>query len=670
MSTLKRLSLLSPLLSQIEEAMPQPSSPIDTASNKASLILAYKAWVTSTSDLLYNYGKTDDSVIIRLTRLVNDVICKLEPSLVLECCKLCYDTLLDFLSNKISLTYSDFKDLITATTHNESISEALVAPINTSLSRVLSRVLEYKAGIWSSTNMDDIQLVQSYFGFLIKLPLSNVKLEEDALQDYVDLESNYKPLDLTNPYLPCLRNIITEWFKTFRYDGKRCRHGKGAVADAKSFPLDKYRNMNLDMRLEYLYKRNSFIGIHEYLPIPAKYNLDRCSRLVFVPKNVSKLRTISMEPASLQYVQQGVMLEMYDFFKCHKHLKKHVRLSDQTVNQSLAYDGSITNKYATTDLSHASDSVLYKLVKYLFSKTPEVYRWLVGTRSDYTLLPNGVRIKLKKFAPMGSALCFPIETAIFAAIAELAVTLCHEQGINCDCTTGIYNDHYSVYGDDIIIPLQVYDTVCKILVSLGFSVNESKSYCDSPFKESCGGNYYCGRDITPLKWKVILADDGSVTPKAYMSICSTINMCSDRKLKSTRALLLHLLRDNGINPLFSTSVVKSPMIFSTHCTNFHLKRVRCYSQNVNKPNYQKEQFVYTAVQSVALPVKPEDRQDIDDILYFHKLRKEFKTDISYMTNNMSYDTHTRSLTTDVSQSFNKLSVIEKQLKFSRGEVDV
>lgn len=663
MSTLKRLSLLSPDLSQISLALPQLHDSIDTPSNRCSCIFAFQAWIVSTGDILYNMGYPLDSITARIGRLTTDCLLKTEPSLVLKCSKLAYDILIDFISTKKSTNYASFKDQLTTCLGDSLFADAFVAPVNKLLSRIFLDTAGFN-GCWSSNTKFEVRACCAYFGFLIKVPLTNTALEIEAISDYKAMEESYPKLDITNPYLKPLKRIITEWMRDFRYNGDKCKHGKGAVADAKSFVLDKYRNLCMDTRLEYLFKREGFLGIYDYLPLGASEKpLDRCSRIVFVPKNVTKLRTISMEPASLQYVQQGVMSELYDYFDNHHDIKNHVKLRDQTQNMSLAYDGSITNKYATIDLSAASDSVSYHLIKSLTDACPELYRWLVGTRSDYTLTPDGERIKLNKFAPMGSALCFPMETIVFAGIAKLATLLAHERGLTCDSATGIYSDFYSVYGDDIIIPRQAYSITADILASFNFKINDEKSYCDSPFKESCGGNYYCGLDITPVRWKVELREDGSMTPESFEALCDIANACYDKGHSMTRAYIISYLRGNRKNPLFTNQKGRSPMIYSTHCTNFHLRK------RTNK-NLQKEEVIYDTIRPVRACMDY-DHPDVDIILYYQAQRRFSSPHTKQvMSNNCYYNSKLRFLFTDVSQRISDLSIMEKVTKFARGKADL
>jgi hypothetical protein len=195
-----------------------------------------------------------------------------------------------------------------------------------------------------------------------------------------------------------------------------------------------------------------------------------------------------MEPSTLQYCQQGIWKEIDRVVASDHRLRNRIGFHDQTRNQRLAALGSIERNFATIDLSAASDSVSHALVKSVFRGT-KLLRYLLATRSRYTRLPDGRLIALKKFAPMGSSLCFPIETIIFAAICHYVTREHHATG------------KYSVFGDDIIVPTQCVDDTMLILETLGFSVNREKSFYreDCWFRESCGAEYCDGFDVTPMR---------------------------------------------------------------------------------------------------------------------------------------------------------------------------
>jgi hypothetical protein len=82
---------------------------------------------------------------------------------------------------------------------------------------------------------------------------------------------------------------------------------------------------------------------------------------------------------------------------------------------------------------------------------------------------------------MGNGATFCLETLIFAAA-------CYAVG----------ESRPTVYGDDIIIDVGRYPQLLRFMRFLGFRINEDKTHTSGPFRESCGGNYYHGTDITPF----------------------------------------------------------------------------------------------------------------------------------------------------------------------------
>jgi len=90
------------------------------------------------------------------------------------------------------------------------------------------------------------------------------------------------------------------------------------------------------------------------------------------------------------------------------------------------------------------------------------------------------------FSSMGNGFTFELESLLFYAISKATAFCTGVRGV------------ISVYGDDIIVPTALYDDLVWTLGWCGFSVNPEKSFSSGPFRESCGGHYFNGRDITPI----------------------------------------------------------------------------------------------------------------------------------------------------------------------------
>jgi hypothetical protein len=99
---------------------------------------------------------------------------------------------------------------------------------------------------------------------------------------------------------------------------------------------------------------------------------------------------------------------------------------------------------------------------------------------------------------MGSALTFPIEAMVFTTLIFLGI----EQGLNrplCQRDVKHLAGRVRVFGDDIIVPVDYVRPVIQSLESFGIKVNLAKSFWTGKFRESCGGDYYDGHDISIVR---------------------------------------------------------------------------------------------------------------------------------------------------------------------------
>jgi hypothetical protein len=207
------------------------------------------------------------------------------------------------------------------------------------------------------------------------------------------------------------------------------------------------------------------------------------NKLDWVPKNYKTDRTIAIEPDFCMFLQKGLGGLI------RRKLKRVGQdLDDQGTNRFLAALGSITGELATLDLSMASDTVSYRLVEYLIR--PDWFEALQQCRSPVGFYEHeGVEnaVVFEKFSSMGNGYTFELETLIFWGILRAVSELCGE------------SDHrLYVYGDDIVIPSGMADVAMTYIAKAGFLVNADKSFVRGPFRESCGGHYYEGDDVTPF----------------------------------------------------------------------------------------------------------------------------------------------------------------------------
>jgi hypothetical protein len=99
---------------------------------------------------------------------------------------------------------------------------------------------------------------------------------------------------------------------------------------------------------------------------------------------------------------------------------------------------------------------------------------------------------------MGSALCFPVEAMVFLTAIFVGI----ERSVQRPLTRRLiksFRGSVRVYGDDIIVPVEHVKHVIDSLETFGFKINVNKSFWTGKFRESCGGDYYSGHDVTPVK---------------------------------------------------------------------------------------------------------------------------------------------------------------------------
>lgn len=236
------------------------------------------------------------------------------------------------------------------------------------------------------------------------------------------------------------------------------------------------------------------------------------SNLCFVPKNTEISRTICTEPSLNMFVQKGLgsLLER----TLSRSLGFDLRVQ-QFRNKRLAQIGSRNGALSTIDLSSASDTISLAIVRYLFP--PHVVSWLEAVRSPCTTLPDGRVIELHMISSMGNGFTFPLQTMIFSAIALGVYKVC---GAEFSAPTSTFDGNLGVFGDDIVILTSCFDVMCRALNAAGFIVNQSKSFSSGLFRESCGGDYFDGRNVRGVYCKTLQ------TTHARYSLINRLNVWS------------------------------------------------------------------------------------------------------------------------------------------------
>ncbi len=227
--------------------------------------------------------------------------------------------------------------------------------------------------------------------------------------------------------------------------------------------------------------------------------------VALVPKTMKAPRVIAEEPTSLQYMQQALFRPLVELLEADVHpFAGMIGFTDQTANQDLARTGSFTRGLATLDMSEASDRVSLRQAIAMVNRFPWLRDAALATRSQRARLPNGGGvIPLRKFAAMGSALCFPFEAMVFLSAVFIGIERkLIAEGSRRRLTrrdVKSFKGSVRVYGDDIIVPVDCVPYVLEVFAHFGWKINNQKSFWTGKFRESCGGDYYHGSDVTPVR---------------------------------------------------------------------------------------------------------------------------------------------------------------------------
>jgi hypothetical protein len=327
------------------------------------------------------------------------------------------------------------------------------------------------------------------------------------------------------------------------------KHGPGSVSTKETGP-GKYKWSNISPRIAQTYP------IDEYFHVSLGHVCDRLQELqaldtressakvVLVPKDSRGPRLISEEPLDFQWIQQGLGRAIVRHVEHCALTRYNVHFTDQRPNQLGALLGStktyfhthsktgkfipcklVNGRYATLDLKEASDRVTIGLVDLLF---PEPLKGaLMNCRSLSTVLPSGKVLKLNKFAPMGSALCFPILAMTVWAILDAG---------SPDADT---RESILVYGDDVIVKSEFSEHAIKLLESFGLLVNRDKSCTKGFFRESCGTDAFLGENVTPVRIRTPWASTRH--PSTYASWIAYANSFHARQYYATYDLIVKAL---------------------------------------------------------------------------------------------------------------------------------
>lgn len=253
----------------------------------------------------------------------------------------------------------------------------------------------------------------------------------------------------------------------------------GATTSCKTgnTPLERFKTSEITPECLSFFMRNPDIG----MPLNTAPTIRNGSISHQVPKTYKTNRLIALEPSENILLQSDIGSQMSELLSY-----QGIEISKaQEVHKAYAWLGSITGEFSTDDLTSASNLIYSAIARYLL---PSSWREACdAARSSHIIINDECR-ELQAYATNGNGFCFELETILFYAMLQTAHTFVH----------GTWSDDCRVYGDDLIYPVSITDTVRRICKGVGFITNLEKSFSHGLFRESCGGDFINGVDVRPV----------------------------------------------------------------------------------------------------------------------------------------------------------------------------
>lgn len=342
----------------------------------------------------------------------------------------------------------------------------------------------------------------------ILVPCSRER-ESAAIREFIEAEHDFERTAITSEERERFSLVASRlWSSVFYrdfdpYSDTIPKHGPGATAES-IHGNRKYSHQRWHERLEpyFPFVENAYANAwsifskeaQEVTLVPEEE--EQPVKVTLVPKTLKSPRIIAIEPVCMQYTQQGLSKYIVDILEKSRLTRGHVNFRDQRVNQRIALSSSADRRYATLDLSAASDRVPLDLAISMFDCNPDLRDSIFSCRSKKAQLPTGEVIPLLKFASMGSALCFPVESMYFYTLCIAARLEKHNLPVTFRNIYLMSRDVY-IYGDDIIVPTDDAAFVADHLQKYYCKVGATKSHWKGSFRESCGVDAYLGTMVTP-----------------------------------------------------------------------------------------------------------------------------------------------------------------------------
>lgn len=394
-------------------------------------------------------------------------------------------------------------------------------------------------------------------------------------------------IDFDTVFWRTARAIVSRVIGDIRWHDIVPAHGPGAVCP-KYDPVDRSNFNTIHDEIEKHYPFwDYFFGLPGFIPSPNEvHQMDIAqdsspirAKLVAVPKDSRGPRLICVHPRESIWIQQGQRLLLESAIA--KHLGSSISFDDQSVNGQLALTSSKDRSFSTIDLKDASDRLSSSVVRFLFGSA---YDWISCSRAQEVTLLDGRVLKLQKWAPMGNALCFPVESLCFYAAVQAGIRCCrtYKIGVSAlrdyerlvairdaneglDTFTGSSDSAWAetpvlikdnpayrsrsrppvvetyVFGDDILVPSLYHAEALIGLERFGLTVNSGKTFVNGSFRESCGVDAYKGIDITPTRMKTHCV----IAPVDAISLCTLAKNLRIKGYSESSASIYSYVRTRG-----------------------------------------------------------------------------------------------------------------------------
>lgn len=355
------------------------------------------------------------------------------------------------------------------------------------------------------------EVLRKYPGWNLGIDCHQAAVQSFLDQEAVNQKTNLRLTEMAVPekgvlqIIEIARRKVPFILKDFKFDwfSDALRHGPGATTRLKRETASLPNKLSGNPRVtaeaanlayavlqsmpSWAYNVSTSLSFDQLLVIQ-DYDKGTC-----VPKNAETDRFITIQPDMnvLMQLAMGTMLRrrLYPW---------GINLQDQSINRRRAQEASKGLKAnATVDLTNASNSVVTELVWRLIGDHDETqvtegfllwYKMLNALRTKGGMV-EGTYVEYEMFSANGNGYTFELETLCFWL---LTTSVCQYLGIPEDVT---------VYGDDIVCPEAAVPLLKAVFDHCGFTLNTSKSHFNTVgprFRESCGGHYLDGIDVTPF----------------------------------------------------------------------------------------------------------------------------------------------------------------------------